>query len=349
MVEALFRSDEQRLLADTASRLFAEPGDLAQKVAEAGLLALPFAESDGGFRPDGSVDGDALATVFAAKGMAYAVETSLLQAALGGTILAASQAPQARALLADIIDGRALIGTGLHEAGMHRNILRCATRAERIATGWRLDGVKTLVLGGDQATHLLVLARIAGHAEGPARDIGQIGLFLLDRSAAGIDVRGYQLRDRTQAMDLHLAGVVVGEGSLVARGDSAAKAIGEATALVRLCLAAEAAGLMRSAVEGTIRYTAQREQFGKPIAAFQVIQHRLADMAVAADQAAAVVSRMARDVSNTAEIGKLHGAVAELGMTTLKAAIQLHGGYGITEDLPYGQALRRMMAIGMLF
>jgi alkylation response protein AidB-like acyl-CoA dehydrogenase len=150
-------------------------------------------------------------------------------------------------------------------------------------------------------------------------------------------------------MDLHLAGVVVGEGSLVARGDSAAKAIGEATALVRLCLAAEAAGLMRSAVEGTIRYTAQREQFGKPIAAFQVIQHRLADMAVAADQAAAVVSRMARDVSNTAEIGKLHGAVAELGMTTLKAAIQLHGGYGITEDLPYGQALRRMMAIGMLF
>ena len=339
MVDALFRTDEQRLLADTAARLFAAPEGLAQRIAEVGLLALPIAERDGGLRADDATDGHALAIVFAAKGAAFAVETALFQAVHGGTMLAASQAAGARALLPAIAEGRARIAVALHEAGIWRDVFAGKACAERIGTGWRLDGTKTLALGGGEASHLLVLARTG---DGPA-------LFLLDRATTGLELLSYVLRDGTPAADVHLHGLTVDPDALVLAGQAAASGVESAAALARLCLAAEAAGLMRAAVDGTIRYTAERQQFGKPIGSFQVIQHRLADMAVATDQAAALVAQMAADVTDNAAIARAHRAIGELGMTTLKAAIQLHGGYGMTEDLPYGRALRRMMTISALF
>ena len=343
MPNALTRTDEHRLLAETAARLFASTDNVASKVADAGLLALPFAEGDGGLRPDDSADGTDLAIVCAAKGHAYAEETALLQAVLGGTILAASAV--GHAMLPAIMEGRVRIATGLHEVRTRRDFVSCATRAERVGGGWKLNGVKTLALGGDAATHLLIMAQTAEAAGSPAQGAA---FFLLDRATPGLDVKAYALRDRTPAADLHMTNLTVGDEALILGDNHAADALGRAVNLFRLCLVAEAAGLMGAAVEATVRYTDDRQQFGKPIGSFQVVQHKLSDMAVAADQAIALVARAMRDTSDGTAIASAHRAVAELGMTTLKAAIQLHGGYGMTEDLPYGQALRRMMVIRAL-
>ena len=343
MLDALTRTDEHRLLAETAARLFASKDNMASKVVEAGLLALPFAERDGGLRPDDSIDGTDLAVVFAAKGYAYAEETTLPQAALGGTILAASAV--GAALLPKVIEGRVRIATGLHEVGTRCDLLSCATRAERIDGGWELNGVKTLALGGDTATHCLILAQTAEGAGVPAQGTA---FFFLDRATPGLEIKAYTLRDRTPAADLHMASLRVSDDALLLGTNQASEALERANTLFRLCLTAEAAGLMQAAVDGTVRYTAEREQFGKPVGSFQVVQHKLSDMAVSADQAIALTARAAHDTTDAAAIILAHRAVAEFGMTTLKAAIQLHGGYGMTEDLPYGQALRRMMVIGAL-
>ena len=92
MVEFLTQTDEHRLLHETAARLFREPAHLQRNLAESGLLALPFAEADGGWRADGSIDRTDQAIAFAAKGQAYCAESTFLQVVLGGDLIAASSA-----------------------------------------------------------------------------------------------------------------------------------------------------------------------------------------------------------------------------------------------------------------
>lgn len=346
MVEFLTQTDEHRLLHETAARLFREPEQLLHTLAESGLLALPFAEADGGWRADGSIDRTDQAIAFAAKGQAYCADSILLQAVLGGDLIAAGSTAGKAAIVQSIIEGRERIAVGLHEPHARTDLYHCATTATETAEGWILDGAKTLVLGAEGASRLVILARV-GERGADVRT--GLGLFWLDPSMAGVACRHYRLRDGSPASDIALAGAVVPEGALLAGPDTAADLLDHAVAMTRLCLAAEASGLMSAILAGTATYVTERKQFGQAIGSFQVIQHRLADMATLTDQSAALVADIARRSDDLAAIDRAHRAIAEMGMTVAKAAIQLHGGYGMTEDLPYGGALRRMMTIALLF
>lgn len=345
MTDILIRSDEDRLLHGMALRLFGDAQTADAEVAEAGLLALPFAESLGGLHADDSEDRSALAVTFAAMGEADGSDHRLLQAVLGGTMAGTAPWPGREALVGAIIAGDEAVAAALHEPGARTDLDRCATRAERTASGWRIDGVKTLVIGAATATRLVLLARTGQDgADGGA----SLSLFLAGPDTPGIVRRDYALRDGTPASDLTFTGVELGEEALLARGGEAMAILDAGLSLLRLCLAAEASGRMRALLARCAAYTAERRQFGQPIGSFQVIQHRLADMAVAADQAEALVAAVAAAAGDRAAVVRAHRAVAELGMTAAKQAIQLHGGAGMTEDLPLGRTLRRMMTIALL-
>jgi alkylation response protein AidB-like acyl-CoA dehydrogenase len=342
MADFFIRSDEQRLLHETAARVFAEPASLERNLADSGLLALPFAEADGGLHPDGSTDRSDLAIAFFAKGAAYGIDNLLVQAVLGGGLIAASSASDREAILSGIIEGRERVAVALHEPGARADWPDCQTRAIRTADGWQIDGTKTLVLGADTASRILILARVDDTPSG-------LALFLLDPAADGLTTRTYHLRDGSATSDWALNGVKVTANSCIIGPHSAVDAVQKAVALTRLCLAAEASGIVQSALAGTATYVGERKQFGQAIGAFQVIQHRLADMATLADQCGALAATIVQDSGDIAAIDRACRTISDMGMTATKAAIQLHGGYGMTEDLPYGQALRRMMTIALLF
>jgi alkylation response protein AidB-like acyl-CoA dehydrogenase len=270
----------------------------------------------------------------------------LLQAVLGGGLVASVSSLDREDILKGIIESRERIAVGLHEPRGRADVFNCETRAARAGDGWTIDGTKTLVLGAEGASRLIVLARIEDRGDDPRTGLG---LFLCDAKSGNSEWRHYRLRDDTPASDVILKGVVLADEALIAGPDVVVGVLERVLAATRLCLAAEASGLMQSILSGTATYANQRQQFGQAIGAFQVIQHRLADLAVMADQSAALVSRIAKHTAIVADINTAYQSVAEMGMTAAKTAIQLHGGYGMTEDLPYGQALRRMMTIALLF
>ena len=346
MVEFLARNDEQRLLDETVSRVFADPQSLERNLTQLGLLALPFAEVDGGLHQDESDERTDLAIAFAAKGRAYGIDTLLFQAVLGGGIAAAISTPDRADIVQGIIEGRERVAVGLHEPRARTDIYHCETQATRTANGWTIVGAKTLVFGAEGASRLIVLARIDERTEDPRAGLG---LFLFNIEGPDAEWRHYRLRDGSPASDVTLTGVDVAEQALIAGPDTAPGIMDRILCLTKLCLAAEASGMMQAMLAGTATYVNERQQFGQAIGSFQVIQHRLADMAVLADQSSALVAKIAAGSADPVAIESAYRAIADMGMTAAKSAIQLHGGYGMTEDLPYGQALRRMMTIALLF
>ena len=214
--------------------------------------------------------------------------------------------------------------------------LRGAVSATPAATGWRLDGDALLVMDDGDAATLLVAART---------ERGGTALLLASRSEAGVTGRSYPTIDGRFATDLRF----INAPALLLNGeadDLLIAAVDEAIA----CLAVEAAALMRRLVADTLAYAKQREQFGQPIARFQVIQHRLVDMHIAARRTGAIACRaMAALDGGWRERGRLASAAkataAEAGRFVGQQAVQLHGGMGMTEELPIGRFFKRLTVI----
>lgn len=335
MLEPLLDAD-RRLLADSAARAFASAADVDGAAIELGLGALALSEEDGGIGTNGSAAIAELALVFAAKGHAYAGGSALASAVLAGQIVAEARdwAPRAH-LLAAVAGGAQPVSVALHEPGARSWQASPRVRAERFDGGWRVTGTKALAIAADGAAVVLVTAAIEGG----------VAVLAVPATAPGLTIARYALRDGTAAADLHFDRCEVSDAAILPLAD-ALRTVAAAVEAVKLCLAAEAAGLARRLVEDTAGYVAERRQFGQAIGAFQAVQHRLADMAVAADQAEALVVQA---VSGAVAVDHAHAAVAELALGVAKSAIQLHGGYGITEDLPLGRALRRIMTVLLLY
>lgn len=215
--------------------------------------------------------------------------------------------------------------------------LRAGVSATPTADGWRLDGDALLVLDGGAADYLLVAARTEGYA--PA-------LLLVRPDAEGLTVRRYPTIDGRGAADLRFINV-----SATLLATEMDEALGEAGDIALACLAAEAAGVMQRLVADTVAYSKAREQFGQPIAAFQVVQHRLVDMHIQARRAGAIAGRAVAALDgHWAERGRLASAakvtVTEAGRFVGQNAVQLHGGMGMTQELAVGRCFKRLTVMG---
>lgn len=246
-----------------------------------------------------------------------AAEVALVMAALGPALAGADWLSHAAAC-AVLRDG-ADLATGERRAAL----ISAATAATLpdLRDGNRIEGTARLVAGAAAAS-LFVLAL-------------DEALFVVPRDAAGLTVEPGQLHDGSAVADLHFAGVIAEPLA----GDPVA-----ATTLVRIGRCAEAVGLMQRMLVDTADYLAQRRQFGAPIASFQALRHRLADMQLAALQAqalteAAVVSAMHSDLL-AASI-----AVRDAARVVGEGAVQLHGAMGLTEELRLGARFKRLLVI----
>jgi alkylation response protein AidB-like acyl-CoA dehydrogenase len=188
--------------------------------------------------------------------------------------------------------------------------------------GWRLRGVARIVVDALSARALLVVA--------------DAGVFLIDPGAAGLSMRPVATIDGRMAADVTFADVEASSPVAPVGGLDLARD----EAVAALCV--EAAGLMRRLVRDTVAYAKQREQFGQPLGAFQVVQHRLVDMNIQARRATAIASRavMAIDGDPFARARLVSAAkvtACRAGRFVGQNAVQLHGGMGMTEELPVGR------------
>jgi pimeloyl-CoA dehydrogenase small subunit len=358
-------SDEQRLLRQSVERLLADRYDFAarkryaqepagfseelwRQYAELGLLALPFAENDGG------IGGGAVETMIVMEefGRALALEPYLATVVLGGGFvrLGGSAAMRA-ALVPKIASGELKLAFAHAERQARYDLGDVATTARRDGTSFVLDGAKSLVLNGDAADQLVVSARLSG----AQRDRDGIALFLVDAAADGIARRGYATVDGLRAAEITLAKVRVAADAAIGEAGDAFALIERVVDGAIAALAAEAVGAMTAMHELTVDYLKVRKQFGVPIGNFQVLQHRAGEMLIALEQARsmAMLATMMSEEPNAAERRKaIAAAKVQIGRSAKfvgESAIQMHGGIGMTMEYKVGHYFKRVTMIDKMF
>jgi pimeloyl-CoA dehydrogenase small subunit len=358
-------SDEQRLLQDSITRLMGDRYAFEQRknylkapegfstalwsqYAELGLLGLPFAEEYGGF----GGGAQEIMLVMQAFGRALILEPFLATVVLSGAALrVAGSDAQKSAMLPAIAEGRMKLAFAHSERQARYDLTDVVTTAKRGSGGWMLDGAKSVVVHGDAADRLVLSARTSGDRY----DADGITLFLVDTTAPGLARRGYATRDEQRAADVALSNVTVADGDVlgeVGKGFSIVQRIVEAGIAAT---AAEAVGAMEAMHSMTLEYSKTREQFGKPIGSYQVVQHRLADMFMTMEQgrSMAMLATMMVEQPDAAErarkIAMAKVGVGQAGRYVSQSAIQMHGGIGMTEEYAVGHYFRRCMVIERLF
>lgn len=301
--------------------------------AELGWLALMFPEDTGGL--GGSmIDAAVLSSALGAR---CVTEPFTSTAVMVPAILCGSDKVEGD-LAEAIIAGEARIAIAHNEPG--ERYAYSAPRATTVSANGAVSGAKLLVADAPSATHYIV------SAEGP----DGFSLVLLTADNDGIAATPYPLQDGSRASDLTLNDAA---GTILVSGDKARELFALALDRGRIANAAQAVGSMESVLDTCSAYLKERQQFGQPIGKFQALQHIMADMFVATHQARSALyyalSAMEGDAptrSRAVHLACLQ--VAQAGQLVSRQGIQLHGGYGVTDEYEVSHHYRRQIVLEKL-
>jgi len=351
-------SDDRRMLADTIARFVREnyafetraeiiQGDdrFAREkwadFAELGLIGALFEEADGGFG-GGGFD---LAVLFEELGKGLVVEP-FLATLLAGRAIALAGSDDQKAMLAAVISGETLLAFAHSEPQSRYDLADVALKAERDGDGFILSGDKSVVINGGTADLFVVSARTSG----AAGDAAGLSLFLVDAKADGLTRRAFPCIDGGGAAELKFDAVKLPASALLGARDRAYCVIEAVAGLGILALASEALGAMETAKTLTLDYLGARKQFGRPIGAFQALQHRMADMLIEIEQLrSAVINAAGALTSDRLSREKSLSAVkylcGKIGRLVAEECIQLHGGIGMTWEYALPHYCKRIVMI----
>ncbi len=353
-------TDEQSMLRDTVASYLADHYDFdtrrtAVKSAsgwrpevwkafaeELGILGAAFPEELGGLG-GGAIDNMVVMEEF---GKALVVEPYLGTVVIGGGFLKHANPAGAAELISGVIDGSVTFAFAYAEPQGRYNLANLVTTARKDGAGWVLNGHKAVVIGAPWASHLIVTARTGG----AQRDAGGVSVFLVDRNAGGVVTRDYPTVDGRRASEVFFENVSLPASALIGEEGAALPLVEQVVDEAIAATCAEACGVLRKLHEGTLEYTKQRKQFGQPIAAFQVLQHRMVDMFIQVEQAVSMTYMAHIKLSEpAAERAKaLSAAKVQIGRACRfvgQNAIQLHGGMGMTDEMAIGHYFKRATMI----
>jgi pimeloyl-CoA dehydrogenase small subunit len=358
-------SEEQRLLKESVDGLLTDSYDFDarkkymkekggwskavwDKLAEQGLLGLPFTEADGGF----GAGGVETMIVMEALGKALVLEPYLATVVIGGGFLrhGGSDAQKA-AHVPGIIDGSKTFAFAQLEKNSRYDLHDVATTAKKKGSGWVIDGEKFVVLNGENADTLVVTAR----TKGERRDRSGVGVFLVPSNAKGVTKKSYPTQDGLHAADITFTGVEVEGSAAIGNPEDGLALIERVVDDARTALCAEAVGLMDESLKTTVEYIKTRKQFGVAIGTFQSLQHRASDMFVAVEQARSMsmFATMASEFDDAKERAKaIAAAKVQIGKSAKfvgQQSIQLHGGIGMTQEAKIGHYFKRLTMIENTF
>ncbi|MFN7178093.1 acyl-CoA dehydrogenase family protein [Hyphomonas sp.] len=311
---------------------------------ELGLTAAPFSEEDGGLG-GGPIDSMVVMEEF---GKGLVVEPFLQTVVIGGGFLKRGTTAQKEEHLAAIIGGESVFAFAYAEPKGRYNLADLETTAKKDGTGWKISGHKAVVVGAPWASHLIVTARTGGGR----RDAKGIGVFIVPKSAKGVTTRDYPTVDGRRASEVYFENVAVGPEAVI--GEDSLGLVELVTDEAIAALAAEACGAMKVAQAMTVEYSKTRKQFGTPIGKFQVLQHRMVDMFMEAEQSVsmtymATLKLGEDDVTRKKAASATKVRIGQAGRFVGQSAIQIHGGMGMTDELAIGHYFKRLTIIDSEF
>jgi alkylation response protein AidB-like acyl-CoA dehydrogenase len=349
-------TDEQRLIKQTA-REFTDNEivdrarenarkhhfdlEIVQKLAQQGYLGAIVPQEYGGAGLDYLSYGlivEEIGRGCSSVRTVVSVQTSLVCSG----ILKWGTEEQKRKYLPKLCSGEWLGCFGLTEPDTGSDAANQRTRAKRTDSGWVINGAKMWISMGNYAKVALIFAQTD-----PSLGYKGLGCFLVDT-----DQPGYKPQPIEHKMGLHasdtasiaLEDVEVGEDALLGTIGDGFKVAMSSLDSGRYSVAAGCVGVCQGCVEESVKYAKEREQFGRPIASFQLVQAMIADMVLKTDASRMLVWRAGwlkdKGLPNTVEtsIAKLHAT--EAAVECSNTAIQVHGGAGYVDDHPVERYFR---------
>ena len=312
-------------------------------LAELGVLALPVPSDHEGF--DGTpVD---QMVVMQALGRALVVEP-VFATALGVQFL--KLVGGHGALMAKVATGDLTLACALNERQARHDLHDITVTARRDGDVYVIEGEKVAVIHGAQAEQLIVSAR----SSGAQRDEEGISLFVIPSATPGISTRDARSNDGMRIATIRFSGVRVPASALLGVEGKACGVLDAACDHGIALLCAEALGVMEALQAATLEYIRTRQQFGVPIGKFQVLQHRMADMFMQLEQARSMTMLAAVKVSSSDLLERrriVSAAKARVGEAMKfvgQQAVQLHGGMGVTNEMPAAHYFKRLSAIELM-
>jgi alkylation response protein AidB-like acyl-CoA dehydrogenase len=315
-----------------------------RRAAELGWTALLVSEELGG----GSVSGDGVADLAmvaeqlgktVAPGPLYPVST-----VLAGLVDCAEPGSHA-ATIESLVSGETVASWAAYEPGQGWAPHEPSVTATSTGSGYRIDGVKDRVEAGAQSDLLLVVAR----ADDGVRQ------FLVPTDASGVRIEPQQSVDLVkQYARVHFDGVDIEPSAAVGRAAETAGLIDRQSQIAQVLQCAEVVGILQTVFDFTVAWALDRHTFGRPLASYQALKHRFADMkmwleACRATTAAAVAAISARspDAGLSASIAKSY--VGEMATEIVQGCVQMHGGIGVTWEHDLHVYLRRVALYRSMF
>ncbi len=346
-------TEEQQMLAESLQRLLQNSNEFSVRrarlsrevpdrmalwpaLAEQGVLAAAFDEAQGGFAGDART----IAVIMSELGRALAIEPFLATAVVVGRILRHWSDTAARqAAIDSIIAGRDICVL-VHNAFGDPFAGPCI-EANTSSGTITLSGSVPAVRHAELANVFLV----------PAWSAGEIEIYRIARDAIGLRVEPYRLMDAAAAADVHFDQLRLPPSSRLSFDTAARDILDEALEWGILGLGAESVGIVGALNAATFTYLMARKQFGAPLGTFQALQHRSADMWIAAEEALAMVDLAIESISSTERparesiVSAMKVVADNAGRRVASEAVQLHGGMGVSDELIVSHYFRRLATI----
>lgn len=315
------------------------PFELMPKLAELGYLGGNLPEDQGGH----GIDMPTWAMMMEELGYHWLSLRTIVNITNGSIKrLAAHGSPaQKEKYLKPLMAGRLKACTGLTEPNTGSNIAGIQTRADLVGDEWVLNGRKLWITNGCDADFAMVVARTFS----PTCE-GRLSTFIVERALANYDVRKLDtmVLRCTGTAELGFSDVRIPKENLVGVEGAALAGTLKGLDAARLNIAMGAVGAAQAALDLSTDYAKQREQFGRPIGSFQLVQKHIVDMTVRVEAARALGMRAAhaleagKDVRQACSIAKLYATEAAHEVANM--ALQVHGGLGYSEEYPIERIFR---------
>lgn len=357
-------TDEQNMMRDGLARLIAQKygfeerkkamkegfwrKDMWAEFAEMGLLMAPLPEEMGGLG-GGAIDSMIIAEEM---GKGLVLEPFLQSPVCAGALIKSAGTDAQKGEHGEkITTGEFVYVPALYEKNgrFDANYVEASAKAD--GNGFILNGQKAVVIGGAIADVFIVSARTSG----ASADIDGISLFIVPKSANGVVTKDYSNVDGQNACELILDNVALGSDALLGEIGKASEHIAMMIDHGVAAICAEAVGIMSVMTEQTKEYAKGRKQFGVPIASFQVLQHAMVNMLIATEEAKSMALLAAIECDEADPISRAKACAAakvKIGQSARivgQNAIQIHGGMGMTDEMPITHYFKRLTMIDLQF
>jgi alkylation response protein AidB-like acyl-CoA dehydrogenase len=311
-----------------------------QKLVPLGFIAPLIPERYGGSFVDVMTYGlicEELARVDWVIASVVSVSNSLV----GTSILRHGSDAQKERWLPEIAAGRCLTSACLTEPGGGTDLPSMRTTATRVPGGWKLNGTKVFISHAAHAGLFFVVATLDRE-----KKHGGVTAFLVDPKTPGIAIGDFPMRTlkRDNLAEVHFEDAFVPDDGLLGEPGKGFPVLGSALDMGRFSVAARCVGQAQRCLDLALPYAVQREAFGQRIAEFQLIQQKITAMTCRTQAARSIVYQLGRmkdagipRASMEASMAKLMASQA--AVENALDAIQIHGGYGLSEEYEVGRLL----------